>query len=198
MDSYPIVFELDYPEQLSRWRWLVKWLLAIPHFIIVGAYQYLAGALVLVSIFAILFTGRYPRGLFDLVAGYARWSARVSVYPFLRDEYPPFTIGDAPDYPARLRIEYPERLSRGMWLVKWLLAIPHFVVLYFYAIAVLFALLIALFTIVFTGRIPRGLFEFMAGLYRWQYRVMAYALLMLTDEYPPFSNGPATREATAS
>ncbi len=186
--DYPIQFEVDYPERLSRWKWLIKWLLAIPHLIIVAAYQYLVAALLFVSVIAILFTGRYPKGLFDLVTGFQRWQARVFAYVLLRDEYPPFTNGAAPDYPARLTIEYPEGVSRWKWLVKWVLAIPHLVVLYVYTLAAAVAILIAIVVLVFTGRIPRGLFDFIVGLQRWQYRVYAYAIFMQTDEYPPFSN----------
>jgi hypothetical protein len=117
---------------LSRSQWLVKWLLAIPHFIVL-AFLWLAAALVtVVAFFAILLTGRYPRGIFDFNVGVRRWTWRVAFYSYSvlgSDRYPPFTLADA-DYPVRLDVPYPEHLSRGVVLVKsWLLAILHYLVL---------------------------------------------------------------------
>jgi hypothetical protein len=115
-----------------------------------------------------------------------RWYARITAYTYLqRDEYPPFGDGD---YPVLFQLNYPERMSRWKIFVKWLLIIPHFVVLYFIGIAVSIVLLIAWFAILFTGRYPRGMFDFVTGVTRWGYRVMTY-LLMLTDAYPPFTTG---------
>ena len=161
-----------------------------------------------IAFFAILFTGRYPRALFDFNVGVLRWSWRVGYYSYSAlgtDRYPPFSLQPG-DYPAELTVRYPEQLSRGLVLVKWwLLAIPHYVVIGIFGggwwlgwwepsdarwagdrpglIGVL--VLFAAVALLFTGRYPSTIFEFVIGLNRWVYRVVAYATLM-TDEYPPF------------
>lgn len=178
---------------LSRWLWLVKWLLALPHHIVL-ALLWVAFTLVgVVAFFAILFTGRYPRPLFDFTAGVLRWDWRVSYYAYAAlgtDRYPPFSLADSPDYPARWDVAYPERLSRGLVLVKWwLLAIPHYLVLGLAGggIRALIGLLslYAGVALAVTGRYPPGIFDLVVGLNRWVLRVFAYVSL-LTDEYPPF------------
>ncbi|MEU0398037.1 DUF4389 domain-containing protein [Streptomyces sp. NPDC006208] len=188
---------LDSP--LSRWLWLVKWILVIPHYIVL-LFLWIAFVLVsIVAFFAILFTQRYPRPLFDFNVGVLRWSWRVSYYAYgalATDRYPPFSLGAEPAYPARLDIAYPERLSRGLVLVKWwLLAIPHYVVIGFFkggcragwcslGLIAVFAVIAAV-VLAFTEKYPRDLFDLIMGLNRWVLRVAAYASLM-TDEYPPF------------
>jgi hypothetical protein len=204
---YPVQVEARLDEPLSRGLWLVKWLLAIPHYVVL-AFLWLALAVTtVVAFFAILFTGRYPRSIFDFNVGVLRWTWRVGWYALSgigTDRYPPFSLGAEPDYPATLDIPYPERLSRGLVLVKsWLLALPHlFLVAVFTGSAawswtgeyVGWPGLIGLLTLVagaillFRGRYSRDLYDLILGLDRWVYRVAAYVLLM-RDEYPPFRLG---------
>ena len=196
----PVRVEVRYPERLSRWHLLLKsffgWLyVGIPHGIVLYVLGILAGVATLVAFLAILFIGEYPRGLFDFVVRVRQWSLRVLAYGtyYMTDRYPPFAMV-APDYPATLEIAYPERLSRGHALLKLLLGwlyvgIPHGIALLLYSVAALVALIIAWFAILFTGRFPRGMFDFIAGLLRWQERVNAY-LSFMRDEYPPFSGRP--------
>lgn len=139
-----------------------------------------------VSWFAILFTGRYPPSLFDFVVGYLRWSANTGAYVLLmRDEYPPFTNA-AGAYPVRFALDYPPRLSRGLIFIKWLLVIPHIIVLYLLGLAAMVCAFVAWLAIIFTGRYPAGLFNFVTGVFRWSMRVNTYYYL-LTDHYPPFT-----------
>lgn len=205
----PVRVEAELDGPLSRWLWLVKWLLLIPHYVVLFFLWIAFAVVTVVAFFAILFTARYPRPLFDFNVGVLRWSWRVSYYStgaFATDRYPPFRLGEEPGYPARLEIAHPGRLSRGLVLVKWwLLAIPHYIVLGFltggpgtgtdegewegwwFAHTGLITVL-ALFAIVahaVTRTYPRGLFELVIGLNRWVLRVVAYAALM-TDAYPPF------------
>lgn len=207
---YPVRVDARLDPHLSRWLWLVKWILAIPHYVVL---LFLWIAFVFVSIgafFAVLFTGVYPPGLFRFNVGVLRWSWRVAYYTYGglgTDVYPPFTLDDVPSYPAHFDVKYPDHLSRGLVLVKWwLLAIPHYLVVGLLAggagwtvshaengkttwstsiglITIL--VLIAAFALAFTGSYPRGLFDFVLGCNRWVLRVVAYAALM-TDEYPPF------------
>ena len=186
--DYPVRFDVEYPERLSRWKIFLKWLFAIPHFIIVVLLINIAGILQFIAFFAILFTKKWPRGLFDFTVQIYRWAANVSAYALflLRDEYPPFS-GDAGEYPVTLEVDYDENLSRWQIFVKWLLAIPHYIVLVFLFVAVNITVFIAFFAILFTGRYPRGLFDFAVGTMRWYIRVNAYAHWLMTDRYPPFS-----------
>jgi len=184
--GYPMRYDVEYPEELSRWLIFVKWLLAIPHFMILWALSIAAGVMGFIAFFAILFTKRYPRGLFDFVVNFNRWSLNVDAYTgLLRDEYPPFSW-EPGQYAVTYEVDYPEQLNRWLPLIKWLLAIPHIIVLLFLFIGAFVAWVIAWFAILFTKRFPRGLFDFVVGVTRWQYRVDAYTGL-LRDEYPPFS-----------
>ena len=186
--AYPVEFDVEYPERLSRWKIFVKWLLAIPHWIIVSLLIAVAGVLEFIAFFAVLFTKRWPRGLFDFTVQIYRWAANVYAYGglLLRDEYPPFS-GDAGQYPVTFEVEYREDLSRWLIFVKWLLVIPNLIVLLFVSLAAYVAVVIAFFAILFTGRYPRGLFDFVVGTVRWYFRTQAYAFWFMTDRYPPFS-----------
>lgn len=206
--TYPVAVEARLDEPLSRWLWLVKWLLAIPHFIVLTFLWMAFVVLTVVAFFAILFTGRYPRTIFDFNLGVMRWSWRAAFYSVSgigTDRYPPFSLGPEPDYPATLEVAYPERLSRGLVLVKsWLLAIPHLLIVALFTggagwawpggyvewpglIAIL--TVIAGFILLFRGRYARDLFDLIVGLNRWAWRVAAYVALM-RDEYPPFRLEP--------
>ena len=225
---HPVRVEGQLDSQLSRGLWLVKWLLAIPHFIVLFFLFVALFLLTIVAFFAILFTGRYPRGIFDFNVGVLRWGWRVAFYTYNAlgtDRYPPFTLQPVPDYPANLEVAYPEQLSRGLVLVKWwLLAIPHYLVItiflgggfeahrgwdgdadrYGWGGPGLIMLLVffAAIALLFTTRYPRGIFDFVIGLNRWVFRVAAYVALM-TDVYPPFrldqgEEEPASAPAAAA
>jgi Domain of unknown function (DUF4389) len=205
--SYPMRLEGRLDEPMSRWLWLVKWVLLIPHFIILWFLFVAMFVLTVIAFFAILFTGRYPRAIFDFNVGVLRWAWRVGFYSYSAlgtDRYPPFTFAADAEYPATLDVPYPEHLSRGLVLIKWwLLAIPQYVIVALLAggvgIAVHFWGLIAILTLfaalalLFTSRYPRGIFDFVMGLNRWVFRVLVYALLM-RDEYPPFRFDPGGGE----
>jgi hypothetical protein len=168
---------------------LVKWLLAIPQLIIISVFDRVVQVISLIALFAILFTAKYPRGLFDFVVNLRRWQWNVGAYfGLLRDEYPPFSW-EPGQYPATFDIVYPENLNRFLPLVKWILAIPHYLVLIALIVAAVITTIIAFFAILFTGKYPDGLFDFAVGVGRWSQRVNAYVLFM-TDEYPPFSLKP--------
>jgi len=220
--QYPLRLAGELSPRLSRWLWLVKWLLAIPHFIVLFVLWIAFLGVSVVALFAILFSGRYPRRLFEFNVGVLRWSWRVGFYSYSTlgtDRYPPFTLKDVSDYPARLEVEYPASLSRGLVLVKWwLLALPHYLIVAVFVggawtattgastewiwssgglvgLLVLFAGIVLLFT----GRYPKSLYDFVLGMNRWVFRVAAYAGLM-TDVYPPFrldlgGDEPATGSA---
>lgn len=184
--TYPLRYDVQYPEKLSRWLIFVKWLLAIPHFLIVGVLGNLQGVITFIAFFAILFTGRFPRGLFDFYVNAGRWAANLSAYiGLMRDEYPPFAW-EPGKYSVTYEVDYPETLSRGLIFVKWLLAFPHYIVLFFLYLAAVVVWVVAWFAILFTAQFPRGMFGFLVGVTRWTYRVQAYVVL-LRDEYPPFS-----------
>jgi hypothetical protein len=221
--AHPVRVEGRLDPGVSRWLWLVKWLLAIPHFIILFFLFLAFFVLTIVAFFAILFTGRYPRSIFDFNVGVLRWAWRVAFYSYGAlgtDRYPPFTLAAVPDYPASVEIQYPERLSRGLVLVKWwLLAIPHYLILgvllggggYAWEGSwdddgggrwggspglILLLVVFAAIALLFTTRYPRGIFDFVMGLDRWVLRVVGYAALM-TDVYPPFRLDQGGEEPSA-
>jgi hypothetical protein len=208
-ETYPVSIRGELTEPPSNALWLVKWLLAIPHFIIL-VFLWVAFCVVwIIALFAILFTGKYPRELFDFNVGVLRWSWRVGFYSYQvngTDKYPPFTLESVADYPADLQVEYPERLSQGLVLVKWwLLAFPHLMVVSVLGggwdwswstagssgegaglVAVL--VIIAAVVLLFTGKYHQDIFKLVMGMNRWIYRVIGYVALM-TDKYPPFRLG---------
>jgi hypothetical protein len=195
--SYPVAVEARLDEELSRWRWLVKWFLAIPHLVVLALLWLAFAVLTVIAGASIALTGTYPRRIFDFNVGVMRWTWRVHVYAFAlgTDRYPPFTLDDDPTYPARLDVEYPAQLSRGLvWVKWWLLAIPHYLIVALIAggpfprvpLGALSALgLVAGVALAVTRRYPPSIFPIVVGLYRWCWRVAAYAALM-RDEYPPF------------
>jgi hypothetical protein len=206
---YPVHVQADPQPIASRWLWLVKWLLAIPHYIVLAFLWIAFMVLSIVAFVAILITARYPRAIFDFNVGVLRWSWRVAYYSYgalATDRYPPFSLDDKPDYPAHFDVDYPEHLSRGLVLVKWwLLAIPHYIVVGVFLGSGTWAVqqsngqwqqvwggglvgilvLVAAVLLAFTGSYPRPLYDLLLGVNRWVLRVGAYVSLM-TDEYPPF------------
>ena len=195
---YPVSVRGELTVPPANGWWLIKWLLALPHYFVLVCLWVAFICVCIVAFFAILFTGKYPRGLFDFNAGVLRWSWRVGFYAYsalATDKYPPFSLDPDNSYPADLEIKYPRELSRGLVLVKWwLLAIPHYAV-----VAALMGgagdngggglnwilVFIAAFVLLFTGKYHKDIFKLVVGINRWNYRVIAYAALM-TDEYPPF------------
>jgi len=204
-ETYPVSIRGELTQPPSNALWLVKWLLAIPHYFIL-VFLWIAFCVAwVIALFAILFTGKYPRGLFDFNVGVLRWSWRVGFYSYQAlgtDKYPPFTLESVDDYPADLQVEYPERLSQGLVLVKWwLLAIPHLIVVSVLQGGwgwswwnwwggegpglVLILVIIAAVALLFTGKYRQDIFKLVMGMNRWVYRVAGYVALM-TDKYPPF------------
>ena len=206
--AYPVVLGARLDEPLSRGLWLIKWLLAIPHFILLAFLWFAFLVLTVVAWFAVVTTGRYPRRIFDFNLGVLRWTWRVSYYGYGAlgtDRYPPFSLDREPDYPATLDIMYPGQQSRLTAFARLLLAFPHLLIAgvfvgggaYWIDHAsgwhvtspwsglVGLLVLVAAVALMFTGRYPRGLFDLVVGLNRWVLRVIAYTTLM-TDEYPPF------------
>jgi hypothetical protein len=196
--TYPLHFEGRLDEPLSRWLWLVKWLLALPHLLLLPFLWIAHHVLTLIALVAILFTGRYPRAIFDFNVGVLRWTWRVVHYAFTfgTDRYPPFTLAPA-DYPAELDVPYPERLSRGKAFFKpWLLSLPHWLVVAVFlgwwntdtfgapGLLPLLAVIGGV-ALLFTGRFPRDVHGLVVGMARWIARLGVYAGLM-RDEYPPF------------
>jgi hypothetical protein len=194
--GFPLTFRAELTEPLSPALWLVKWFLLIPHFFVLPFLWVGFAFSWIVALFAILFTGRYPRGLFNYNVGVMRWMWRVAFYSYdalATDQYPPFSL-QAGGYPADLDVAYPGRLSPGLALVKWwLLAIPHYIIVgvfqggagfHQYGLGFILTVFAAV-TLLFTGKYPRDIFRLLVGMNRWTFRLFAYVALM-TDEYPPF------------
>ena len=205
--AYPASLNIDYPKKLDRLTSFFRAIWAIPILVILvlltatgnesfsneaGKEMSQNGGGIVVGLFAatalmILFRQRYPRWWFDFALELNRFSMRVSAYLFLLTDLYPSTVEKQS---VHLELTYPEvkqDLNRWMPLVKWLLAVPHYIVLFVLTVGALIATLIAWFAILFTGRYPQGLFDFVVGVSRWNLRVSAYAFLLITDQYPPFS-----------
>jgi hypothetical protein len=195
---YPVTLKGELALPPARGWWLIKWLLAIPHYVVLF-FLFIAFIIVcIIAFFAILFTGKYPRGLFNFNSGVLRWSWRVGFYSYQAlgtDKYPPFSLQPDSSYPADLDIPYPENLSRGLiWVKWWLLAIPHYIIVGFFqggwgmrnggGLTTVLAIFGAI-VLLFTGKYPADIFKLVIGMNRWVYRVAAYVSLM-RDEYPPF------------
>jgi hypothetical protein len=202
-ETYPLTYSVDYPDrELNRLTTFFRIFTIIPIAIVLGAvahasyggwndqgttYVAAGGLLVAGPLLMILFRKKYPRWWFDWNRELLRFSNRVAIYlALLNDQYPSTDEQQS----LHLEIAYPNvetELGRGMPLVKWLLAIPHFFVLAFLSIGAFFAVIFAWFAILFTGRYPRSIFDFVVGVARWHNRVTAYWLILVTDKYPPFS-----------
>jgi Domain of unknown function (DUF4389) len=209
------MFMFGYPVQVrarrdspppGRWLWLVKWLLLIPHYVVLAVLWTAFAVLTVFAYIAVLITGRYPASVFDFNVGVLRWTWRVGYYGYQvlgTDRYPPFTLAEVPDYPAGLSVEPPPRRPRWMPLVAWLMALPHWLLLAGLTGTawqvyrnddvtvsvpgglVTVGVLIVGVTLAVTGRHPRGLYDLLVGVARWSWRVIAYVTL-LTAAYPPF------------
>lgn len=195
-DDYPARLEVDYPEQLDRITTLFRPILVIPIAIVFallvspddksGAMAGLFGGLFAATALMIVFRQRYPRWWFDFLREVVRFAGRIGCYALLLTDRYPSTV-DEQTY--HLEIDYPDAandLNRWMPLVKWFLAIPHFLVLVVLTVGVIVVFVIAWFAILFTGRFPRPLFDYVVGVFRWWVRVSAYAIWLVTDRYPPF------------
>ena len=200
-EPYPVRLEVDYPESLDRVTTLLRAFWIIPILIVYllvsgGTADWdedgqtsaasTGGLLILPTVLMLLFRRKYPRWWFDFNVELSRFGARLGSYALLlRDEYPSTDDEQA----VHLEIDYPDamQLNRFLPLVKWLLALPHYIVLLFLSVAVLFVVVFAWFAILVTGRYPRGLFDFVVGVGRWFQRVGGYVALLVTDRYPPFS-----------
>jgi hypothetical protein len=184
--DYPVRLEVDRQPEYNRFLPLVKWLLAFPHYIVLIFVGIAALVAILISFFAVLITGRYPRGMWDFVTGTHRWGMRVAGYVLLlTDQYPPFSLQDDPSYPVQVEWDYPETVDRWRPLVHWLLIIPYALVA---AVLIWLAEIVAfigVFVILFTKDLPEGMFRLIVNPMRWQVRANSYYTWLVT-KYPPF------------
>jgi Domain of unknown function (DUF4389) len=204
MHDYPVRFSVDYPDRpLNRLTTGFRFITVIPIAILVAALEHVnvqvgrhwfdvttaGGLIVLATVLMLLFRQKYPRWWFDWNLEFSRFTSRVTVYWLLMDDRYPST-----DDHQSVHLDFPEvsgpELNRWLPLVKWFLAIPHYIVLVFLGLAAFFVVVFAWFAILFTGRYPRGAFEFVEGVLRWGNRVGGYAFVLVTDKYPPFSLSP--------
>jgi hypothetical protein len=189
--SFPLQLDLEAPDTIARWRPLVNWLLAIPQLIVLYGLGIIQGIIWILAFFAILFTGRMPDSFFGFITMTHRYQWRVTSFLlFMRESYPPFefsTVGPDPGTdPAHVSVEPAPTLSRGLIFVKWLLAFPHYIVLFVLGIAAYVVVIIGFFAVLITGRWPESLRNFVVGVVRWSTRVNLY-IYLVTDTYPPFT-----------
>ena len=186
MEGEALQLDIDRQEEYNRWLPLVKWLLVIPHLIVLVFLAIGAAFVVIYAFFAVIVTGRFPRGAFDYLVGVYRWATRVNAYVLLTvDRYPEFSLRPDPEYPARFELDYPESVERWRPLVAWLLIIPYAIVASLINFVAGFAVIIAFFAILFTKRYPQALFDIVLVALRWNARTAAYGHFALT-KYPAF------------
>lgn len=184
--DYPVTFDVAYPESPNRFLILIRWLLALPHLIVLSVLGHVVGLTTLIGFLALLFTKSYPDSLWRFSVGVLRWTSNVNAYTLFHDGYPPFSMSEGRYEPVTLAVEKPAEFNRWLPLVKWLLTLPHVLILIALSALALVATLALVLAVLFTGRYPRGLFDFLVGVGRWNARVTAYGML-LVDRYPPFS-----------
>jgi Domain of unknown function (DUF4389) len=188
----PVRFEFEAPERVANWRPLVHWLLVIPHLIVLYALNIAMQVVWLISFFTVLFTKQIPEGLFNFQVMVLRYQARTYSYAwFMREPYPAFDFtvenqDPGTDTAVRLTIDRPDEVNRWLPLIKWLLAIPHYIVLFVYGIGAFFILIAAFFAVLFTGKFPLGMRDYLVKVMRYGLHIYAY-VLFLRDEYPSFS-----------
>jgi hypothetical protein len=184
--DYPVRFDAVRQEEYNRFLPLIKWLLAFPHYIALLFVGIAALFAILIAFFAVIITGRYPRGLWDFVTGVHRWGLRVGSYVLLlTDQYPPFSLQDDPDYPVTAEWDYPETIDRWRPLVQWILIIPYAILAGILFYVAEFVALIGVFVILFTKNLPEGMFKLIVNPFRWQQRANSYGGF-LVKQYPPF------------
>jgi hypothetical protein len=184
--GYPVGLEISNQGEYNRFLPLIKWLLAFPHYLVLFVLLIGAGVVILISFFATIITGRWPRGLFDYVAGTFRWIYRVYAYVYLlTDKYPPFSLGGDPTYPIQIEIPYPEQVDRWRPLVHWLLILPFALVAGLLMQLAGIVAFIGVFVILFTAKLPEGMFNLIVNPLRWSLRASTYHVWMVT-RYPPF------------
>ena len=185
MSEYPVAFDVAYPESPNRWLILVRWLLALPHYLVLSLLGILASLVWVVSFFTILIARGYPDPLYRFMVGVSRWSVNVTAYVLFLDRYPPFSMEEGAYEGVTFAVERPD-FNRWLVLVKWLLVIPHAIVLGVLAVIAKVAVVPLALGVLVLGRYPRPLFDFFVGVGRWNARVNAY-MTFLVDRYPPFS-----------
>jgi hypothetical protein len=184
MGTNQVSVEVEYPGRLNQVLIFVKWLLLLPHFIVLYVLGFVALLVAFLNWFAVLFTGRTPEGFFNFILGFERWRTRAVAYLFLMtDRYPPFSMADDPGYPVRMTGIRPERISRWRLLWQWAAVFLASIIALFLGLASWVTYIVAWFAILFTGRYPAALFEFNVKVLRFSARLVLYSYLV-TTEFP--------------